>query len=74
MDTQTLYCPQCGAVLISVSRRADYFCKGCHGAVAVIDETFALWMIDLRDPETLITLESLTHPEQESVNEPFSGA
>jgi hypothetical protein len=62
MREQPLFCPQCGNPLSRVSRRQDYFCRACHSVVAVIDDEFALLQSDVKNQETVITLESLHHP------------
>jgi hypothetical protein len=48
--------------LAPVSRRDDYFCRKCHGALAVVDEVFAMWQAQIQEEEALVTLESLGRP------------
>jgi hypothetical protein len=61
-----LFCPRCGEPLKAVSRRDDYFCRACHGALVVIDATFALWQAQIQQGEALVTLETLRQPPCQS--------
>lgn len=62
MPTPVLFCPRCGHLLVPVSRRDDYFCRKCHGALAVVDGVFAMWQAQIEDEEALVSLRSLTQP------------
>ena len=57
-----LYCPSCGERLSPVSRRDDYFCRACHGALVVLDGFFALWQEELHEEQTLVSVETLRTP------------
>lgn len=63
MTAHSLFCPRCGEALRPVSRRDDYFCRACHGALVVIDDAFALWQEHLQEEQTLVPLDSLRRSE-----------
>lgn len=59
MSEEALHCPSCGRTLSPVSRRGDYFCRGCHAAVSLLDNGFALYQSDVRYEEVLLPLSAL---------------